>query len=232
VDEAWGAHFAFHPKLPSDALSSGADIVIHGTHKTIGSLTQSAMLHVGRHASRFMNKETLERALGLVRSTSPSSLLIASLDAARSHAATDGRQLLSEALRDVEHVRNAVRAIVGLDVLDEQIINRPGVFDFDPLRIVVRTGSMCARELARHLHELADVHLELVTDRLIVVHFGLGEPIYERGLRLVEVLAEAVRVGGLNTESGPVLDLPVPEPGPLAMSPRDAFFAQHDAVPL
>jgi lysine decarboxylase len=232
VDEAWGAHFAFHPKLPADALSSGADIVIHGTHKTIGSLTQSAMLHVGRHASRFMNVEGLERSLGLVRSTSPSSLLIASLDAARSHAATDGRRLLGEALRDVDHVRRAIRAIVGLGVLDEQIINRPGVFDFDPLRIVVRTGSMCARELARHLHEIADVHLELVTDRLIVVHFGLGEPIHERGLRLVEVLAEAVRVGGLDTENGPALDLPVPEPGPLAMSPRAAFFAQHDLVPL
>jgi lysine decarboxylase len=234
VDEAWGAHFAFHPRMPADALSSGADIVIHGTHKTIGSLTQSAMLHLGRNGSRFIDSSLLERSLGLVRSTSPSSLLIGSLDAARSHAATDGRQLLNEALHEVELVRKAVREIEGLDVLDEQIARRPGVHEFDPFRIVLRTGRLCARELARHLHELADIHLELVTDRLIVVHFGLGEPLYERGMRLVEVLAEAVRATGPEhrTSRDPVLDLPIPEAGPLAMSPRAAFFAPHDQVPL
>jgi arginine decarboxylase len=235
VDEAWGAHFAFHPGLPQDALSSGADIVIHGTHKTIGSLTQSAMLHLGGSGSRFIGEAVLERAIGLVRSTSPSSLLIGSLDAARSHAATDGRRLLEEALAQVALVRRAVREIAGLDVLDEEIARRPGVHEFDPFRIVVRTGSLCAREIARHLKELADVHLELVTDRLIVVHFGLGEPLYERGLRLVQVLAEAVRESGADTRKtapGPVLDLPVPEPGRLAMSPRAAFFAPHDLVPF
>jgi lysine decarboxylase len=232
VDEAWGAHFAFHPALPQDALSSGADIVIHGTHKTIGSLTQSAMLHLGHSGSRFIKEEVIERALRVVGSTSPSSLLIGSLDAARSHAATHGRRLLDEALDQVDLVRQAVREIAGLDVLDEEIARRPGVHEFDPFRIVVRTGHLCARQIAKRLNEFADVHLELVTDRLIVVHFGLGEPLYERGIRLVAVLGEAVRSAGVETEAGPVLDLPVPEPGPLAMSPRAAFFGPHDLVPF
>ena len=48
VDEVWGAHFAFHEALPQDALSAGADLVISSTHKMLGSLTQSAMLHLGR----------------------------------------------------------------------------------------------------------------------------------------------------------------------------------------
>jgi arginine decarboxylase len=232
VDEAWGAHFAFHPALPQDALSSGADIVIHGTHKTIGSLTQSAMLHLGRSGSRFIGEDVLERALAVVGSTSPSSLLIGSLDAARSHAATEGRRLFDEALGQVDLIRGAVRQIHGLDVLDEEIAQRPGVHEFDPFRIVVRTGKLCARQIAKHLNEFADVHLELVTDRLIVVHFGLGEPLYERGMRLVRVLAEAVRDGGVETETGPALDLPLPEPGRLAMSPRTAFFGPHDLVPF
>jgi lysine decarboxylase len=232
VDEAWGAHFAFHPRLPADALSSGADVVVHGTHKTIGSLTQSAMMHLGRNGSRFVSVEALERSVGLVRSTSPSSLLIGSLDAARSHAATHGSELLARALGDVELVRSAVREVPGLDVLDEEIARRPGVHEFDPFRIVLRTGNLCARELAKHLHELADIHLELVTDRLIVVHFGLGEPLYQRGMRLVEALADVVAVAGAGDASGPVFDLPVPPAGPLAMSPRAAFFARHDLVPF
>ena len=47
VDEAWGAHLAFHEALPEHALSAGADLVVSSTHKIVGSLTQSAMLHLG-----------------------------------------------------------------------------------------------------------------------------------------------------------------------------------------
>jgi arginine decarboxylase len=132
----------------------------------------------------------------------------------------------------VELVRSAVREIAGLDVLDEEIARRPGVHEFDPFRIVVRTGNLCARELAKQLHELADIHLELVTDRLIVVHFGLGEPLFERGMRLIEALIGAVEVAGVDSAPGPVLDLPVPPAGSLAMSPRIAFFGPHDLVPF
>src|SRR4029077_12770548 len=45
--EAPGAHLRFHPELPPDALSQGADLVVSPTHKIVGSLTQAAMLHVG-----------------------------------------------------------------------------------------------------------------------------------------------------------------------------------------
>ena len=47
VDQAWGPHFGFHPELPPSALTLGADAMITSTHKIVGSLTQSAMLHVG-----------------------------------------------------------------------------------------------------------------------------------------------------------------------------------------
>ena len=47
VDGAWGSHFGFHPDLPQNALAKGADVMISSTHKLGGSLTQSAMLHLG-----------------------------------------------------------------------------------------------------------------------------------------------------------------------------------------
>ena len=52
VDEAWGAHLAFSPLLPEHALAAGADLVISSTHKMVGSMGQSAMLHLGRRATR------------------------------------------------------------------------------------------------------------------------------------------------------------------------------------
>src|ERR671914_530750 len=47
VDQAWGPHFGFHEALPPTALAQGADAMLSSTHKIAGSLTQSAMLHVG-----------------------------------------------------------------------------------------------------------------------------------------------------------------------------------------
>src|SRR3954467_11609144 len=76
VDEAWGAHLAFHEDLPAHALSLGADLVISSTHKIVGSLTQSAMLHVARDPVG-IDPDVVDRAVTLVESTSRSSLLLA-----------------------------------------------------------------------------------------------------------------------------------------------------------
>src|SRR6185312_4398688 len=80
VDEAWGAHMAFHERLPAHALSLGADLVISSTHKIVGSLTQSAMLHLGDGGAERIGEDAVDRAVTLTESTSPSSLLTASLD--------------------------------------------------------------------------------------------------------------------------------------------------------
>src|SRR3954452_24342853 len=92
VDEAWGAHLAFHPDLPAHALSLGADLVISSTHKIVGSMTQSAMLHLGQ--GDLLDERVIDRCLTLLESTSPNSLLTASLDAARRQAAAHGEELL------------------------------------------------------------------------------------------------------------------------------------------
>ncbi len=88
VDEAWGAHLTFSDELPQAALAAGADLVISSTHKIIGSLTQSAMIHLG-HDSR-IDGLIVDRVVTLLESTSPSSLLTLSLDAARRMAAVHG----------------------------------------------------------------------------------------------------------------------------------------------
>src|SRR5215216_672191 len=78
VDQSWGPHFGFHADLPPTALSQGADVMLTSTHKIAGSLTQSAMLHV---SGERIDVGAVARAMRLLRSTSPSSLLLASLDA-------------------------------------------------------------------------------------------------------------------------------------------------------
>ena len=119
VDEAWGAHLAFHPDLPASALSLGADLVDSSIHKIVGSLTQSALIHLGH--SSLIELEVVDRCVTLLESTSPNSYLYASLDSARRAAAVHGEELLSETLSALRATRRAVRAIPDLDVLDERL---------------------------------------------------------------------------------------------------------------
>src|SRR3954464_826750 len=151
VDEAWGAHLAFHPDLPAHALSLGADLVISSTHKIVGSLTQSAILHLG-HGDP-LDEAVIDRCVTLVESTSPNSLLSGSLDAARRNAAVRGRTVLDDTLHALAGTRAAVREIPGMDVLDERMAGRPGVFAYDPLRlsIDVRGTGASGYEIARVL---------------------------------------------------------------------------------
>src|SRR3954447_6758558 len=190
VDEAWGAHLAFHPDLPAHALSLGADLVVSSTHKIVGSLTQSAMVHLGHGSEERIDENVVDRAVTLVESTSPSSLLTASLDAARRHAVVHGRELLGETIAAVNATREAVREIEGLDVLDERIAGRSGVHAYDPLRLAidVRGTGTTGYEVAAALREAGDINLELAGENVIVAVFGMGEDAGPQGARLVETL--------------------------------------------
>jgi arginine decarboxylase len=232
VDEAWGAHFPFHPDLPPDGLSCGADLVISGTHKLLGSLTQSAMLHLGDGG--LVDESALQRAVGLVRTTSPSSLLLGSLDAARSYAASEARHLLDEALPAMRLVRDAICEVPGLAVLDGALVGRPGVHDFDPLRLVVdvRSSGFSGHALAETLHRMSDMNLEVVTDCLVVAHFGVGEPVHPQGLRLLDALLFALDGRDQGYARRGEESRPTPVPGPAVLTPRDAYFAAQDVVPL
>jgi arginine/lysine/ornithine decarboxylase len=84
--------------------------VISGTHKLIGSLTQSAMLHLSHCARAPLDEAAVSRALSLVRTTSPSSLLLGSLDAARARMDDEGVELAGRALAEIGVVKRQIRA--------------------------------------------------------------------------------------------------------------------------
>jgi arginine decarboxylase len=233
VDEAWGAHLAFSDELPAHALSLGADVVVSSTHKVVGSLTQSAMLHLGRSAEGRLDARLLDRCVTLLESTSPSSLLTGSLDAARRHAATHGPELLSETLAALRETREAVRAIEGLDVLDERLAGAPGVHGWDPLRLAidVRGTGLTGYDLDPVLREIDDIHLELFGENVIVALFGMGEQAAPRGERLVSALQRAFERLGREPHREQESFAPPPPWGELVMSPRDAFLGPQEVVP-
>ncbi len=231
VDEAWGGHLRFSELLPEDALSCGADLVISSTHKMVGSLTQSAMLHLGPDA--LLDEHVVDRCVTAIETTSPSALLAGSLDAARHLAATSGAELLKETVEALEPARAAIGAIEGFEALDERIVEAPSVHGFDPLRLAIdvrRTG-LTGYRLARALREVDEVYFELASENVLVAAFSVGaaaEPLLARLIAALEIVSRDLG----SAESAATTFAPPPPWGTLEMTPRDAFLAPQEAVPF
>ncbi len=229
VDNAWGAHFGFHARLPASPLELGADAMLASTHKIVGSLTQSAMLHVA--PSGRVDVAAVARAVRLVRSTSPSALLFASLDAARRQLAIHGEALLDRTIRAAGQARRAIDAVPGCVTLDEEMVGRAGVIGWDPLRIVVDVrGTGCTGyEVAAALRGTYDIYVELATHATLVLVLGLAEPV-EQLDRLAHDFAETVkriaRPGQIPAISRP----PAAFEHETAISPREAFLGPGETI--
>ena len=156
VDEAWGAHLPFHPDLPVDALSAGADAVVTSTHKLAGSLSQSALLLV--RAGR-IEVDAVATAVRMTATTSPLLPLLASVDSCRRRLALSGRSMLDSALAVAERLRASLDALAGTEVLSAADLGL-GPRGLDPLKLVVdvaglgRTGVEVER-LLRERHAVA-----------------------------------------------------------------------------
>jgi arginine decarboxylase len=229
VDNAWGSHFGFHAALPRSPLALGADAMLASTHKIVGSLTQSAMLHVG--PSRRVDTDAVARAVRLVRSTSPSALLMASLDAARRQLAVHGEALLDRTLRAAAQARAALDQVPGCSVLGADMVGRPGIAGWDPLRLVidVRGTGSTGYEVAAALRASYDIYVELATHATLVLVLGLAQPVDDLD-RLAHDFAETVKA---IARPGHALEVTRPPAALLhetVRSPREAFLGPSEAV--
>jgi len=231
VDQAWGPHFGFHPDLPPSALSQGADAVLTSTHKIVGSLTQSAMLHVADTGR--IDIATVGRAMRLVRSTSPSALLMASLDGARRQLAVHGEALLHETIAAAARTRAKMAKIPGIALVDGDFVGRPGVAGWDPMRLVVDVrGTGCTGyEVAEALRAAYDVQPELATHATMVLLLGIAQsPVSLERVAgdLDEIVKRISREGTADALVRPTKALE----NEMAVSPRDAFLGEADVVPV
>jgi arginine decarboxylase len=248
VDEAHGAHFNFHPNLPEPALSAGADLTVQSIHKTLGAMTQASMLHV--KGSR-IDIQKLNRALQLVQSTSPSYILLASLDAARQQIALHGEQLMTKTLLLAEKARSRISLIPGLSVLEP--LNTPGFAALDRTRLTVKVSDLGITGFAADeiLHSELAVTAELPMPQHLTFIISLGNTETD-----IDNLVKAFTIleRRRNKEEGrekkeerrrkmsdgrfaqsPNLPLspspPLPLSSPPLLSPREAFFFPAETVP-
>jgi arginine decarboxylase len=217
VDQAWGAHFGFHPDLPPHALAAGADAFVASSHKTLPAFTQSAFL-VARGG--LLDLERLEESFELLHTTSVSAAVLASLDRARMILATRGEELLGETLRLAAYVRSRLAEVDGLVVVDAD----------DPTKLALALPGTGADGLEVEADLFGQgIRFELANRDLLVPLLTMGDT--EAGVeRLCDALVASLeRRRGEPRPPGPasaVWDI-TPE---TAMTPREAFFSPRETV--
>ncbi len=136
VDEAWGAHLHFSDKLPTSAMEAGADICVQSTHKQGGSLQQSGMIHW--NGKRINNDLLIESYRGL-GTTSPSYVLLASLDAARETMEKKGKKKIDHICMIAKRLSNDINRIDGYKIISTNYLrkNYLSVFEWDETKVIV-----------------------------------------------------------------------------------------------
>ena len=228
TDAAHGAHFAFSDELPPSAMAAGADLSAESTHKLLGSLTQTSMLLA---RGGLVSTERIRAASGIVQSTSPNELLLASLDLARAQMAEEGQERLAAAIRAAEELRRSINEIEGLWAFGAEYMGADGMAALDPLKITVQvtglglSGFAAEEELRRR-----NVACELADARnvLLLLSYADGERETERVLAALRGMAE--EHAPMCTSRGAAAFLALPPLPETALLPRDAYFARSEHV--
>lgn len=216
VDEAHGSHLGLSPLFPSGAVRAGADIVVQSLHKTLPSLTQTAMAHVRSAALA----QEMQRQLSVFETTSPSFLLLASIDGCVKLIQDQGDRLFaawSDALMTFDGMMQGLNCLKVLGYGQERDQALPHVWGLEPSKLYISTlnADMSGQELAAVLRRAWHIEPEMITPNGVLAMTGMGDTT-ETLVRLGEALLEI--------DSGLTR---VKEPKPSLMVPR-----AKSAVPI
>lgn len=166
VDEAHGAHFGFHPYFPENSNKKGADIVIHSLHKTLPSLTQTALLHINGNLVR---REKVRRFIHMLQSSSPSYILMASMDSCIEMLENRRQELFEPYVRSLQALREELQALKGLKLVWTD--------RYDPSKLVISgedvglTGKMLYRILLEKYH----LQMEMAAGKYVLAMTTVGD---------------------------------------------------------
>lgn len=168
VDQAHGAHFPFHRDFPQDAVSQGADIVVHSVHKTLPSLTQTALLHVN---GDLVDRERLRMYLSVYQTSSPSYILMAGIDSCMEFLETQGEEAFDWQIKKLGDFYEKCRMLKRIRVMDKTMRDGKRIWDLDLSRLLcsVKDTPWSGKFLGGRL--LREYHLQM---EMSTVNYTLG----------------------------------------------------------
>lgn len=233
VDEAHGCLWHFNAELPTSSLDLGADAVVHSLHKTGGSMSQSSMLHIGKNS--LLDCEQIEKALKLLHTTSPSILLLASLDASRAHLQSPkGKKQIQDAIDNAKYLRKRIDDIRGFHYLKPEVVNT-GDNDYktDVTKVFIKSDELSGKELEAILEFDFKIEVESASDSglLILSNIGNKRSDFKYLANCLEKISKREYANNrpkgyyfVNKNKMPMLT-PI-----IKMNIQDAFYAQKEVI--
>lgn len=185
VDEAHGAHFGFHTYFPENSNVKGADLVIHSLHKTLPSLTQTALLHMNQTDGKWLfDCERVRMYLHMLQSSSPSYVLMASIDECVHILEEKREEIFQPYIEKLDAVRKQLLELKKLKLLETRM------YDKSKLVISVKnTACKSGRKLSEILFEKYHLQMEMAAGSYMIAMTAPGDT--EDGMeRLVSALQE------------------------------------------
>jgi len=223
VDEAHGCLWNFNKHLPETALRLGADAVVHSLHKTGGSMSQTSMLHISKDSC--LDEKSVEKALKLLHTTSPSLLLLASLDAARANLQTSkGLKQIDKAVSNAKYLRKRLDEIPNLHQLKSDF-----GYKTDVTKVFIKIDGLSGKRLESILEIDFGIEVESASDIGVLILCNLGNKRSD-----FKYLADALeKIASENHKDIYYLEkrkhMPMLEPK-IMMSLRDAYYAEKETI--
>lgn len=218
VDEAHGAHVSLHDGFGKSAIACGADMAVQSTHKSMNALTQASMLHVGTEA---VDQHRLELWLSMLQSSSPSYVLMSSLEESLKDLGDKGKDKAETLVIALRKFRKDLQDQLGIKTLESSDVEAYG-FTHDISKLVVFVED--AERIAEELREHYAIQVEYATaDSLVCVTSIYNSPYDFERFRLALIALHAKphqKIHGL-TDYPEVC---------VALSPKAAFYSKSKTV--
>ncbi|MBP7211323.1 aminotransferase class I/II-fold pyridoxal phosphate-dependent enzyme [bacterium] len=168
VDEAHGSLWKFNEHFPTSSLELGADAVLHSLHKTGGSMSQSSMLHISQNSK--LDVEKVEKALKLLHTTSPSIMLLASLDASRANLQSEqGQKQLNRAIKNAKYLRRRIDKMPNIHQLKPDF-----GYKTDITKIFIKADGLSGKRLESILEIDFKIEVESASDNGVLILSNIG----------------------------------------------------------
>lgn len=188
VDEAHGAHFPFGEEFPVSAIDCGADLVIQSLHKTLPSLTQTAVLHL---KGKLVTAAQAERYLPVFQSSSPSYVFLSAIENCIFYMDREGREQMKAHADRLRRFRKETEELRFLHIMGDEICGKASVFSRDPSKIVLLApgGDWNGAALASCLRTKYHLEAEMCCESYVILMTSFLDP-EEHFTRLYEALKE------------------------------------------
>ena len=219
VDEAHGSHMRFHEAFPKSALELGADIVIHSLHKTLPSLTQTALLHTRGDRC---DHRLLRQFLNMINSSSPSYILLSSIGKCLEFL-ENSADAFDEYAERLSSARSRISELKNISLIDKSCLNNS--FDYDISKIVLAAAD--GNKLELELLEKYGLQMEMSSDNIVLAMTSVADT--DDGFRrLLFALIELDKFHK-KVDKKPFMEYPIA----MEMMPiRDAIYSRTQKLPL